>query len=263
MSSDFFNVLVLGDIVGKPGREIIKFHLSELIRKYNINFTIANGENSAGGFGITAKITRELLTAGVDVITTGNHIWKNKDVLNIIDQESRLLRPLNYPEGLPGNGFGIFNKEGIKVLVINLLGRVNLLEVDCPFQKIKNLLEQITSFDIAIVDFHAETTSEKNAMGWFLDGKVSAVVGTHTHIQTADERILPKGTAFITDIGMCGSFNSIIGMNIDNILQHFLTRMPIKFKIATENVGINGVIISIDRKDFKSKEIKRVKFFPE
>jgi len=265
LNSKVFKILAIGDIVGKPGRQIIQSHLNEIKHKYNIDFVIANGENSAGGFGITAKIYRSLIQNGIDVVTTGNHIWKNKDIFETLDKENNILRPMNYPDNLPGKGYNIFNKNGIRILVINLMGRINILAVDCPFKKIENFLQTIDrdSYDISIIDFHAETTSEKNAMGWFLDGQVNAVYGTHIHVQTADERILPEGTAFISDIGMTGSFNSIIGMDKDNILHHFLTRMPIKYKIATENVGINGVIISVEKSSFKTISIERLKYFPE
>ncbi len=265
MNSNFFKILAVGDIVGKPGRQILQNSLRLIREQYDINFVIANGENTAGGFGITSKIARALFEFGVDVITTGNHIWKNKDIQSIIDTDIHILRPLNYPDGLPGKGYNIYNKDDLNILVINLLGRINILATDCPFKKIENLLSSIdkSKYDISIIDFHAETTSEKNAMAWFLDGKVNVVYGTHTHVQTADERILPNGTAFITDIGMTGSFDSIIGMDKDNIISHFLTRMPIKFKIATKNIGINGIIITIDMKTLKTAKIERFTYFQE
>jgi len=255
-----FNVLLIGDIVGKTGRESLAEGLPSIIKDYEVDFVIANGENAAGGFGISSKIANHLFEKGIDVITTGNHIWKNKDILKIIDTEERILRPANYPDSNPGKGWGIYKKDNIKILVINLLGRINLIEVDCPFQKITNILKSIPKekYDISIVDFHAEVTSEKVAMGWFLDGKVTAVIGTHTHIQTADERILPQGTAYITDAGMTGAFNSVIGMDKDNVVNHFITRMPIKFKVASGDLRINGVVISVSKDTGKAIKIKRI-----
>ncbi len=257
-----FNILLIGDIVGKSGRQCLTAALSKIIDEYKINFVIANGENAAGGFGMTTKIVSQLFEKGIDVITTGNHIWKNKDILKIIDIEPRLLRPANYPDSNPGKGWNIYKKENIKILVINLLGRVNLLEVDCPFQKISDILNSVARerYDISIVDFHAEVTSEKVAMGWFLDGKVTAVIGTHTHIQTADETILPKGTAYITDVGMTGAFDSVIGMEKENVISHFLTRMPIKFKVATDDLRINGVVVSILKSNMKAIKIFRINY---
>lgn len=250
---------MIGDIVGKPGRSFLANHLSKIIADHKIDFIIANGENSAGGFGITSKIAQHFFNIGIDVITTGNHVWKNKDVLNIIETEKRILRPLNYPEGVPGIGYGIYTKNGVKVLVVNLLGRINLLEVDCPFQKIDQFLNKTDSskYDIAVIDFHAETTSEKIAMGWFLDGRVGAVLGTHTHVQTSDERILDHNTAYITDVGMTGGFNSVLGIEKDKIISFFLTRMPIKFKLATDHVGMNAVIVDFDKETHQPLSIQR------
>ena len=258
---DDFNILFIGDIVGRSGRESLKIGLPILKEKYNIDFIIANAENSAGGFGISSKIAYQLFDLNIDVITTGNHIWKNKDILKIIDTEPKILRPLNYPDGVPGKGFNIFKKNNVSILVANLLGRINLYEVDCPFQKISKTLNSISEkYDISIIDFHSETTAEKIAMGYFLDGKVTAVLGTHTHVQTADEKILPNGTAYITDVGMTGAFNSVIGMEKENVIKHFLTRMPFKFEVATEDLGINCVVVAIDKKNFKPYKIERINY---
>ncbi|MBN1899082.1 MAG: TIGR00282 family metallophosphoesterase [Spirochaetes bacterium] len=254
-----FNVLFLGDIIGRSGRECIENGLAPILQEHRIDFVIANGENAAGGFGINSKIAYHFLENGIDCITTGNHIWKNKDILEVLDKEKRILRPANYPAGSPGRGYSIYKRGNKKILVINLLGRLNLLEVDCPFQKANEILEAIdkNSFDISIVDFHAEVTSEKVAMGWFLDGRVSAVIGTHTHVQTADERILYNGTAYITDAGMTGSFNSVIGMEKESIINHFLTRMPKKFQVASGDEKINGVVVSISDQN-KARAIYRI-----
>jgi len=254
---------MIGDIVGRPGRRIVIENLNKIKEENKIDFVITNGENCAGGFGITSKIANNLFNNGIDVITSGNHIWKNKEILSFINKETRLLKPYNYPEATPGNGYHIYTRRNVRVLVVNLLGRINLLNVDCPFQKINQLLDKINAsqYDLSFVDFHAETTSEKMAMGWFLNGRVTAVVGTHTHIQTADERILDKGTAYISDTGMSGSFDSILGMDKDRIINHFLTRMPIKFKLTDKNVGINSVIIEVDVKTKKAVSIERYNYF--
>ncbi len=250
---------MIGDIIGKPGRRFVNNSLEHVKSENNIDFVIANGENCAGGFGITEKITIDLLSHGVDVITSGNHIWKNKDVLNIIDIEPRLLRPLNYPDEVPGKGYHIYTAGKCRILVINLMGRFEMMNIDCPFRKINTLLDylQKEDYDISIVDFHAEATSEKVAMGWFLNGRVSAVLGTHTHIQTADEKILDKDTAYISDVGMSGSFNSVLGVEKERIIHHFLTRMPVKFKISKTDVGINSVIVQFDIKNKKTVKIER------
>lgn len=263
MSGSVFKILIVGDIVGKSGRNILLKHLPSIKINYNLDFIIVNGENSAGGFGISSKIVDLFLSNQIDVITSGNHIWKNKDVFKIINTEKRLLRPLNFPPNVPGLGYNIYNKSGIKILVVNLLGRINLLEVDCPFQTMDNLLKKISvnDYDFSIIDFHAETTSEKIAMGWFLDGRINAIVGTHTHVQTADEKILPQGTAYITDIGMTGSFDSVIGVEKEPIIAHFLTRMPAQHKVAEKNPGINSVLITFDILNKKAIKIERINIF--
>ena len=254
------NILLIGDITGHPGREAIKELLPQIKETENIDFVIANGENIAGGSGITPDTCQELLKAGVNVITSGDHIWKQKDVLSIIDTEKRLLRPANYPENTPGFGSGVYNmKKGIKIGVINLLGRIFLEPMDCPFRVVMQHIEKIKSqAEIIFVDIHAEATSEKVAMGWYLDGLVSCVFGTHTHVQTADERILPKGTAYITDLGMTGPFDSVIGRKKEQILQRFISRMPMKFEVADNDVRLNGAVVNIDEKTKKATSIKRV-----
>jgi len=254
-------VLVIGDIVGSPGRTAAGYFVPKLKKEKNIDLVIANGENAAGGSGLTPRIVEELLTSGINVITSGDHIWKKREILEIIDTEERLLRPANYPEGAPGKGYVILNtKDNIKVAVINIIGRIFMKPLESPFYTVQSLLNEIKKeTSIIIVDFHAEATSEKIALGWFLDGKVSLVVGTHTHIQTADERILPEGTAYITDIGMTGAVDSVLGRRVDRVLEHFLTGMPARFGMAKENVQLQGVIVDIDENSGKACAIERIK----
>ena len=254
-------ILFIGDIVGKPGRQAIEGLLEKVIADNGIDFTIANGENAAGGMGITPPIAIDFLNQGVDALTSGNHIWAKKEIIPFLDEEIRILRPANYPAQVPGRGAGIYRTEkGEKIGVLNLEGRVFMKNLDCPFrvgEKQVSLLEQQTN--IIIVDFHAEATSEKMAMGWFLDGKVSAVLGTHTHIQTSDERILNEGTAYITDVGMTGPLNSVIGIRKQVALERLLTQIPWKFDVATEEIELQGVIVEIDRDTGKSKNIQRMR----
>lgn len=255
-------ILIIGDIVGEPGRNMIREFIPSLKKEKEVDFIIANGENSAGGSGITSKITQELLAYGVDVITTGDHIWKRKEVLQIIDQEAGLLRPANYPEGVPGKGSVVITTiNNIKIGVINLIGRVFMKPLECPFRIAEQLVEKISkSTKNIIVDLHAEATSEKIALGYFLDGKVSAVIGTHTHVQTADEKILPKGTAYITDIGMTGSANSVLGREVEPVIKRFLTGLPVHFDIAEENPILSGVILEINPKTGQAIKIQRIAY---
>jgi metallophosphoesterase (TIGR00282 family) len=256
-------VLFLGDIIGKPGRNAIDRNLGDLIGKNDIDIVIANGENAAGGLGISVKTAGSLLNMGIDVITTGNHVFKKREIYSLLDKEDRLLKPANYPPDTPGKGYNIYEVEklgNLKIAVINLCGRVFVENLDCPFRTVDRILEYVSGeTPIIIVDMHAEVTSEKVAMGWYLNGRVSAVVGTHTHIQTADERILPDdGTAYITDVGMVGPRDSVIGVKKENIIERFLTGMPQKFTVAREDVWINGVVIDIDEKTGKASSIKRI-----
>lgn len=263
MVQNNFKILIIGDIVGRPGREFLFQNIETIIKENQIDFVIANGENSSGGRGISCKSANELLNHHIDVITTGNHVWRSQDIFKIIDTETRILRPLNYPEGVPGKGYFIYSKNNLRILVVSLLGRINLMEVDCPFQKMDWLFKILNpqDYDISILDFHSETTSEKAALGHYLDGRIHVLVGTHTHIQTADEKILPKGTAYITDIGMTGSFDSVIGVEKQAIIDHFITRMPIKFQVAEEKPGINSVIVDYDVKQKKVIDIKRYNLY--
>ncbi|MCL6559401.1 MAG: TIGR00282 family metallophosphoesterase, partial [Firmicutes bacterium] len=228
-------LLMIGDIVGRSGRRAVKVNLSSLKKEYDLDMVIANGENAAGGKGITREVAQELFSSGVDVLTMGNHVWNKKEAFEYIDRETRIVRPANYPPGTPGIGANVYEtRRKVKVAVINLAGRVFLQAIDCPFRKAEELVEMMKEkARVVVVDFHAEATSEKIAMGWFLAGKVSAVVGTHTHVQTADERILPGGTAYITDLGMTGPWNSIIGVKKEIIIEKFITQIPQRFEVAT------------------------------
>lgn len=253
-------ILFIGDIVGQPGREAVKKLLPELKQEYTLDFVIANAENAAGGSGITPGVAEELFDLGIDVLTSGDHTWKKKDILRIIDSEPRILRPLNFPSGSPGRGSGVFKtKKGINVAVINILGCVFMEALDCPFRTTKAEIDRIyNQTRVIIVDIHAEATSEKIALGWYLDGTVSAVLGTHTHIQTADERILPKGSAYITDIGMCGPFDSVIGRRVEDVLMRFITKIPTRFEIASSNIQLQGVVLDIDEDTAKANSIMRI-----
>jgi metallophosphoesterase (TIGR00282 family) len=251
-------VLIIGDIMGRAGRNILKDKLQGIIDQNRVDLVIGNGENAAGGKSITPDITRELIAMGVDVITTGNHVWDNNEVLKVIDIEPRLLRPANYPEGVQGKGFYITECKGCRICVLNLQGRLFMDPIDCPFRTFDSIYQSISGeVSIIIVDFHAEATSEKRAFGWYADGRASAVIGSHTHVQTADEEILPGGTAYITDMGMTGSFDSVIGMNKEFAIQRFLTFTRKKFEVSSKNAKINGVIIDF-LKNGRSELIKRV-----
>jgi len=254
------NILFIGDIVGSYGRAIVKHLLPGIKKEFAVDFTIANGENSAHGYSITEKIYNELLAMGVDAITMGNHMWEKKEMVQKISSLERMVRPANYPPGVPGKDHLIIDFKGNKIGMVNLLGRVFMQCMDCPFQAAEKLMPKIKEqAKIIIVDIHAEATSEKNAMGYFLDGKVSAVIGTHTHVITADERILPRGTAYISDIGMVGAQDSIIGMNKEQILKRFTTQMPEKFEPTEEGPGIfNAVLLKVDTSTGKALEIKSI-----
>jgi len=253
-------VLFIGDIVGKLGRNATKTLLPAVVTKYKVDFVIANGENAAGGFGITDKIASEIFSYGVHVITTGNHVWDKKEFFPQISKEDRVLRPLNYPPGVPGYGSLLYAlQNGIKVAVINLSGRVFMSNIDCPFRTGKKEVERLRNdTNIIIIDFHAEATSEKIAFGYYMDGKVSAVVGTHTHVQTADEKILPEGTAYITDVGMTGPYESVIGIEKEQIIQRFLTNMPMRFETAKGEGVFSALIAEIDEETGKSNAVQRL-----
>jgi len=255
-------LLFIGDIVGRPGRELVRQGLAGLVEYHSIDFVIANAENAAAGFGITREIGDQLLDWGVEVMTSGNHIWDKKEALDYIGAEPRLLRPANYPVGAPGKGSYLARtRSGATVGIVNVMGRVFMLNIDDPFTVVKREIERLRErARIIFVDFHAEATSEKIAMGWHLDGLVTAVVGTHTHVQTADDRLLPKGTAYLTDVGMTGPHDSIIGVEIDAALGRFLTALPQKFETATGNPRLNAVIIEADEQTGRATDIERLSY---
>src|SRR6266849_4445292 len=241
-------VLFVGDIVGSPGRQIVRDRLGDIVAQRQIDLVIANGENSASGFGITPRLAEELLKMGIDVLTGGNHSWDRKEILEFLPYEPRLLRPANFPEGNPGSGLYVGTaKNGMKYAVLNLQGRVFLPAIDDPFRKADSELAKIPGdVSFILVDMHAETTSEKLAMGWYLDGRVTAVVGTHTHVATADERVFPQGTAYITDVGMTGPHGGVIGMDRNGIIGKFLNGLPARFEVASGDVQMNCVLIETD-----------------
>ncbi len=254
-------VLFIGDVVGKPGRQAVKSLLPNLKNLYKIDLVIANGENAAAGFGINEKTANDLFAAGVNVITTGNHVWDKKEAMPYIFKESRILRPLNYPIGTPGQGSIICTLEsGLKVAVLCVSGRVFMNLLECPFRTAKATVEEIsTETNLIFIDFHAEATSEKTAFGYYLDGMVTAVVGTHTHVQTADEKILPHGTAYITDVGMTGPEDSIIGIDKGQIIQRFLDHMPRKYEVPTGRTMLNAIVIEANEKTGRAKAVQRIK----
>ena len=254
------NILFIGDIMGSPGRNILARRLPDLVATHKIDFVVANGENVAGGFGITPKIADELFSLGVHVITTGNHVWDKKEIIEYISLEPKLLRPANYPSTAPGAGFYVFQLDNHrKVAVLNLMGRVFMPMLDCPFQLGERVVADLRrETPLIIVDMHAETTSEKCAMGWFLNGKVTAVIGTHTHIQTADEAILPNGTAYISDAGMTGPYLSVIGIRKELAIRRFTDQVPFRFEVAGGPAMIAGVVVQADPDTGKAISIKRI-----
>lgn len=255
------NLLFLGDIVGRPGRACVRDMLAKIKSNYSIDLVIANGENAAGGNGLTRKVYDELISQGIDVLTSGNHIWDKREVLDFIGKEKQLLRPLNYPwKGTPGRGFGVYATARGPVGVINLSGTVFMGELNCPFAAVEECLEEVKKeTPVVVVDFHAETTSEKIAMGWHLDGRVSAVFGTHTHVQTVDERVLPGGTAYITDAGMTGALNGVIGVKKGIVLEKFISKMPVRFEVETkEPYQLNGVVVAVNPGNGQALSIQRI-----
>jgi hypothetical protein len=247
---------MLGDVIGKPGRRAVKALVPRMRQEQGIDMVIANGENAAGGLGLTPATAQELFESEIDVITSGNHIWSHKEMVSALDGDLAILRPLNYPPGVPGRGYLIKDN----VLVVNLLGRTFIGSFDCPFRAMDQLLEQLANDKpaVVVVDFHAEATSEKNALGWYLDGRVSAVLGTHTHVGTADARLLPNGTAFITDVGMTGPLNSVIGDNKDAVIQRFMTQLPHRISVGEGNVILNSVLVEIDDATGRARLINRI-----
>jgi metallophosphoesterase (TIGR00282 family) len=248
-------VLFLGDVIGKPGRKAVE----QYVRRVEADFRIVNGENLAGGIGITQKVALEMFDCGVDAITTGNHVWKKKEIIPFLMSERKVLRPLNYPAGTPGFGDVILERNGKRICVANIEGRIFMNPLLCPFRAMEEVLTRVTKHVPIVVDFHAEATSEKIAMGWYLDGKVAALVGTHTHVQTADERVLPNGTGYITDVGMTGPADSVIGMEKKTVLERFVTQLPQKFEVGERDVEVQGVVITIDNETMKCLRIERIK----
>jgi len=253
-------ILFIGDVVGKPGRRAVRELLPRIVNDRGIDFVIANCENAASGFGVTREIVEELFENRIDVLTSGNHIWDKKEVLDYIEEYEALLRPANYPPEVPGHGSIVMpHPSGAYVGVINLMGRVFMQPLECPFRTAIEEIERLQKkTKIIVVDIHAEATSEKIALGWHLDGEVSAVLGTHTHVQTADDRVLPGGTAYLTDAGMTGAFDSVIGIKKDLILERFMTQLPNKFEVAKGDVRLQGVILDIDEASGKSLGIERL-----
>jgi len=253
-------ILFIGDIIGKPGRQALSRELHRLVDRHSVDLVIANGENAAGGFGLTTETAKELFDLGIHCLTSGNHIWDKKEQLPLLFTDSRILRPANYPEGVAGTGSAIFmTPGGVKVGVLNLEGRVFMKNLECPFKTAEREIERLRrETPIIFVDFHAEATSEKAALGWYLDGKASAVIGTHTHVQTADERILTLGTAYMSDAGMTGSFDSVIGIGKDEAIRKFLTQLPAKFEVPKKDIRLNGVVTVIDENSGMALAIERI-----
>lgn len=257
---DHLNLLFIGDIVGRPGRVALRALLPDLVARHQIDFTIANAENAAGGLGITPSLAEELLAMPVDVLTTGNHVWRHREFGQFAEGEPRVLRPANFPPGAPGRGAGVFpTPQAGPVGVINVVGRVFMEPLDCPFRAVDREIEALRGkTKLIVVDIHAEASSEKAALGWHLDGRAGAVVGTHTHVQTADERLLPGGTAYITDVGMTGPRDSIIGMKQESVINRFLSGLPARFEVATGPVAVSGVVVALDIETGRARSIERV-----
>ncbi|HEY7713673.1 MAG TPA: TIGR00282 family metallophosphoesterase [Candidatus Binatia bacterium] len=254
-------VLILGDVMGRPARHAVRDLVPALVRDENVDLVVANAENAAGGLGVDIKSARDLLGAGVHVLTSGNHIWKKREIYSYLDEREDLIRPANFPAGAPGRGWCVWRQDDMQALIINLQGRVFMPNhVDDPFRCVDEILQKHgRNIPAVIVDMHAEATSEKSAMGWYLDGRASVVFGTHTHVQTADERILPGGTAYITDLGMCGAIDSVIGMERETVIQGFISQLPRQFEVAQDNVILQGVIVDIDKKSGKARDIRRLR----
>lgn len=253
-------ILFIGDIVGNPGRDAVRQLLPRLKLEFQLDCAIANAENAAGGSGITPRVARDLFESGLDVLTSGDHVWKRAEILEIIDADERILRPANFPEGAPGRGGALYKSStGKAFAVINVQGRVFMEALECPFRAARKLVDELSKETrVILVDIHAEATSEKIALGWYLDGTVSAVMGTHTHVQTADERILPQGCAYITDVGMVGPLDSVIGRRVEDVLTRFITAVPTRFEIAKDNVQLQGVVLDIDEETGRARSIQRV-----
>lgn len=254
-------ILIVGDIVGSPGRAVFTREVKRMREEGTVDFVVANAENAAGGRGIIPRLCDELYEAGADLLTLGDHAWDQKDLIPRINEDKRIIRPANFAPGCPGRGWITMDTPETKITIVNLVGRVFMQATDCPFRKIDEILDRPAAElgKVILVDFHAEATSEKIAMGWHLDGRVTALTGTHTHVQTSDERILPKGTAYITDLGMTGPKDSVLGRGKESILRRFQTGMPTQFKIATENVVMEGILLNVDHNTGKARGIERIR----
>jgi len=252
-------ILLLGDVCSGAGREAVRQELARLRRGHGADFVIVNVENVAGGYGVTPRLADALLGAGADCLTTGDHAFDRKDAWRYYDTQPAILRPLNYPPGVPGRGYAVFERAGFRVAVVNLVGRVFMKPLDCPFQRAAPVVDELRrQLKVVVVDFHAEATAEKQAMGWFLDGRVSALLGTHTHVQTADEHVLPGGTAYITDVGMCGAFDSVLGMEKDLSVRRQVEQVPVRLLPARSDPRINGVLVDVDDESGRALAIERL-----
>lgn len=253
-------ILFIGDVFGRPGRRVLTALLPDLRSETRADFVVVNGENAASGVGLTAETAQEIFSAGCDVITGGNHIWDKEEGVSFIDREPRIVRPLNYPPGTPGRGFGVYSAGTARVGVISLLGRVFMNPFDCPFRAADQAIATLSgSVPVLLIDFHGEATSEKAAFAHYVDGRVTAVVGTHTHVQTADERVLPRGTAFVTDAGMTGPHDSVIGVRKELALRRMLTQMPVRFQPGGGDLQVQGVLIDADRSTGRAVSISRIR----
>lgn len=255
---DTVRVLMLGDVIGDPGLRALFAGLPALIKKTRADLVVANGENAAGGFGITREAADRMFSMGIDVITTGNHVWEKKDADKLLDAEPRILRPANYPAGAPGSGFRAFEKDGVPWLVISLQGRERLYPIDCPFCAAKEIFKRHKGA-LGVIDFHAESTEEKESLAFHLDGEAAVIAGTHTHVQTSDERILPGGTGYITDLGMSGPADSVIGVKTEICVRRSLTQMPLKMESAEGDAGIQGALFEVDSRSRKTRSIVRIR----
>jgi metallophosphoesterase (TIGR00282 family) len=259
--SKTMRILMIGDIVGTIGQQTLKTYLPRLKQTYSPDVVIVNGENAANnGRGITREIFREFRELGIDSVTMGNHTWGQQEIFDFIDKEDRLLRPVNYPKGTPGRGYTVFSTAKGKVVVVNVMGRTfTSVDLDCPFRTLDDLLDRLPKDAYIFVDIHAETTSEKQALAWYLDGRVSAAIGTHTHVQTADERVLPKGTAYITDVGMTGPYYGAIGVEMEAVIRRFLTQLPVRFEVSKEGFMLQGVVIDFSPTTKRAIKLKRIR----
>ena len=253
-------ILYFGDVVGKPGREALRRRAQAIAAEDGVDFLIANCENASGGIGIDPGTAREMLAGGINVLTSGNHIWQKREIYDYVESSDRLLRPANFTPGVPGRGWSIYETPKGKIAVVNLIGRVFMAPADCPFRAADQILERIGDrAPVIFVDMHAEATSEKVGMGRYLDGRVSAVVGSHTHVQTADEMVLPGGTAFITDTGMCGPLDSVIGMRTEQVLRRFVDQMPARFEVGRGAPLLQAVVVDVDETSGKARSIRRIR----